>query len=208
MIYLQLIKRIISENFSQPLRKSRGERTHPSLPYFILTYAHCAKSGFGIFFTHPAQCLLRIKIKEMVQKLLIYFHGSLWPLSVWFSSITEISLKDQEKTLTTALADILWTAGESQRATICFITDDTYITANIEYEVDHFTEQVRYFKDLERRNILVEIFLTQCKKHSKVHKLNKYLEWMPPIQSQNFKNLSSPWLIIIHLANIQTYNGT
>ncbi|KAL7990919.1 hypothetical protein Chor_014349 [Crotalus horridus] len=61
--------------------------------------------------------------------------------NISLQSISEISLKEQEKTLTTALADILWTAGESQRATICFITDDTSIAANVEYEVDHFTEQ-------------------------------------------------------------------
>ncbi|KAM6441964.1 inactive ubiquitin carboxyl-terminal hydrolase MINDY-4B [Liasis olivaceus] len=68
-------------------------------------------------------------------------------------SISEISLKEQEKTLTTALADILWTAGEGQRATICLITGDTYFTPNIEYEVDHFTEQVQLFDFFEKETV-------------------------------------------------------
>ncbi|XP_039213903.1 inactive ubiquitin carboxyl-terminal hydrolase MINDY-4B isoform X2 [Crotalus tigris] len=73
--------------------------------------------------------------------------------NISLQSISEVSLKEQEKTLTTALADILWTAGESQRATICFITDDTYIAANVEYEVDHFTEQVHLFEFVEKETM-------------------------------------------------------
>ncbi|XP_025031868.1 inactive ubiquitin carboxyl-terminal hydrolase MINDY-4B [Python bivittatus] len=68
-------------------------------------------------------------------------------------SISKISLKEQEKTLTTALADILWTAGEGQRATICLITGDTYFTPNIDYEVDHFTEQVQLFDFFEQETV-------------------------------------------------------
>ncbi|KAG8136046.1 hypothetical protein E2320_009024, partial [Naja naja] len=73
--------------------------------------------------------------------------------NISLQSISEISLKEQEKTLATALADILWTAGESQRATICLITDDTYFTANIDYEVDHFTEQVQLFDFFEKETM-------------------------------------------------------
>ncbi|XP_070610213.1 inactive ubiquitin carboxyl-terminal hydrolase MINDY-4B isoform X5 [Erythrolamprus reginae] len=73
--------------------------------------------------------------------------------NISIQSISEISLKEQVKTLTAALADILWTAGESQRATICLITDDTYFTANIDYEVDHFTEQVQLFDFCEKETM-------------------------------------------------------
>ncbi|ETE63744.1 hypothetical protein L345_10488 [Ophiophagus hannah] len=73
--------------------------------------------------------------------------------NISLQSISEIGFKEQEKTLATALADILWTAGESQRATICLITDDTYFTANIDYEVDHFTEQVQLFDFFEKETM-------------------------------------------------------
>lgn len=41
-----------------------------------------------------------------------------------------------------ALTDILWTAGEGQKATICLVSNDTYWTPSIDYKVDNFTERV------------------------------------------------------------------
>uniref|UniRef100_A0A670INI5 MINDY family member 4B n=1 Tax=Podarcis muralis TaxID=64176 RepID=A0A670INI5_PODMU len=56
--------------------------------------------------------------------------------------LCEISQKEQEKALAAALADILWVAGEGQKATVCLVTSDTYFTPSIDYKADHFTERV------------------------------------------------------------------
>uniref|UniRef100_A0A8D2LPF0 Ubiquitin carboxyl-terminal hydrolase MINDY n=1 Tax=Varanus komodoensis TaxID=61221 RepID=A0A8D2LPF0_VARKO len=57
--------------------------------------------------------------------------------------LCEISQTEQEKALASALAGILWKAGEGQKATVCLVTNDTYFTPSIDYKVDHFTEKVR-----------------------------------------------------------------
>ncbi|XP_062833058.1 inactive ubiquitin carboxyl-terminal hydrolase MINDY-4B [Anolis carolinensis] len=70
--------------------------------------------------------------------------------NVQLQSLCEISQKDQEKALSAALADILWTAGEYQKATVCLVTSDTYFTPSKDFELDHFTESVQLFDFFEK----------------------------------------------------------
>lgn len=57
-------------------------------------------------------------------------------------SLRAISKQEQDRTLATALAGILWAAGEAQKATLCLITEDTYVAATPDYSGDNFTERV------------------------------------------------------------------
>lgn len=60
-------------------------------------------------------------------------------------SLPAISKQEQEQALAAVLAGILWTAGEAQKATICLVTEDTYVTSTPDYPGDNFTERVSTF---------------------------------------------------------------
>nr|XP_023475596.1 inactive ubiquitin carboxyl-terminal hydrolase MINDY-4B [Equus caballus] len=60
-------------------------------------------------------------------------------------SLCAVSRQEQGRALAAALAGILWAAGAAQKATICLITEDTYVTSTPRYSGDDFTEQ----KDLD-----------------------------------------------------------
>ncbi|KYO33969.1 protein FAM188B2 [Alligator mississippiensis] len=70
--------------------------------------------------------------------------------NIHLQSLYEISQKDQEKGLAAAVADILWTAGENQTATICLVTTDTYFPSSRDYKVDNFTERLQLFEFFEK----------------------------------------------------------
>uniref|UniRef100_A0A8D2JWZ0 Ubiquitin carboxyl-terminal hydrolase MINDY n=2 Tax=Theropithecus gelada TaxID=9565 RepID=A0A8D2JWZ0_THEGE len=67
-----------------------------------------------------------------------------------FGSLCEISKKEQEQALAAALAGILWAAGAAQKATICLVSEDTYIASTPDYSVDNFTERLQLFEFLEK----------------------------------------------------------
>ena len=48
----------------------------------------------------------------------------------------------QDRTLAAALAGILWAAGAAQKATLCLITEDTYVVPTPGYSGDGFSERV------------------------------------------------------------------
>nr|XP_023415980.1 inactive ubiquitin carboxyl-terminal hydrolase MINDY-4B [Cavia porcellus] len=60
-----------------------------------------------------------------------------------FHSLCELSKPEQEQALASALAGILWNAGATQKATICLVTEDTYIASTPDYSRDDFTEQFK-----------------------------------------------------------------
>ncbi|ELK00561.1 hypothetical protein PAL_GLEAN10016356 [Pteropus alecto] len=60
-----------------------------------------------------------------------------------FHSLCAISKQEQDRALAAALAGILWAAGEAQKATICLVTEDTYITSTPDYSGDSFTERFK-----------------------------------------------------------------
>ncbi|XP_066477623.1 inactive ubiquitin carboxyl-terminal hydrolase MINDY-4B [Tiliqua scincoides] len=70
--------------------------------------------------------------------------------NVHLQSLCELSQKEQDEALAAALADILWTAGERQKATVCLVTSDTYFAPSVDYKVDHFTERIQLFEFFEK----------------------------------------------------------
>lgn len=57
-------------------------------------------------------------------------------------SLRAISKREQEQGLAAALAGILWAAGAAEKATVCLVTEDTYVTSTPDYSRDDFTERV------------------------------------------------------------------
>ncbi|XP_075426557.1 inactive ubiquitin carboxyl-terminal hydrolase MINDY-4B-like isoform X2 [Ascaphus truei] len=71
----------------------------------------------------------------------------------YLESLYEISQKQQERALAAALADILWTAGEGKRATICLFTSNAYFTESPDYKADKFTERLQLFEFMEKEKV-------------------------------------------------------
>ncbi|XP_053456175.1 inactive ubiquitin carboxyl-terminal hydrolase MINDY-4B [Nycticebus coucang] len=67
-----------------------------------------------------------------------------------FRSLCEISTQEQEAALAAAVAGILWAAGATQKATVCLVTEDTYVDPAPDYSVDDFTERLQLFEFLEK----------------------------------------------------------
>ncbi|KAM9604805.1 inactive ubiquitin carboxyl-terminal hydrolase MINDY-4B [Trichechus inunguis] len=65
-------------------------------------------------------------------------------------SLCEISKREQKQVLAKALAGILWAAGAAQKATICLVTEDTYVASTPDYSRDDFTERLQLFEFLEK----------------------------------------------------------
>ncbi|KAF5914599.1 hypothetical protein HPG69_007985 [Diceros bicornis minor] len=65
-------------------------------------------------------------------------------------SLRTISRQEQERALAAALAGILWAAGAAQKATICLVTEDTYVGSTPDYSRDDFTERLQLFELLEQ----------------------------------------------------------
>ncbi|KAM4772421.1 inactive ubiquitin carboxyl-terminal hydrolase MINDY-4B [Rhinophrynus dorsalis] len=89
-------------------------------------------------------------IKYLLFTMNEHEHGSL-------QSLYEISQKQQEMALGAALVDILWTAGEGKRATVCLITGDSCFTDSTDYKSDNFTERIQLFEFMEKE--MLEKFL-------------------------------------------------
>uniref|UniRef100_A0A8B7W5H5 Ubiquitin carboxyl-terminal hydrolase MINDY n=1 Tax=Castor canadensis TaxID=51338 RepID=A0A8B7W5H5_CASCN len=60
-----------------------------------------------------------------------------------FRSLCELSRRHQEQALAGALAGILWAAGEAQKATVCLVTEDTYIAPTPDYSLDGLAERFK-----------------------------------------------------------------
>lgn len=57
-------------------------------------------------------------------------------------SLCAVSKREQDQGLATVLAGILWMAGAAEKATICLVTEDTYVLSTPDYSGDDFTERV------------------------------------------------------------------
>ncbi|XP_029473213.1 inactive ubiquitin carboxyl-terminal hydrolase MINDY-4B [Rhinatrema bivittatum] len=73
-------------------------------------------------------------------------------------SLYEISQKEQEKALSAALTDILWTAGEGQKATVCLVSRNSHFTPTADYKADNFTERLLLFEILEKEAVQAFIY--------------------------------------------------
>ncbi|OBS79647.1 hypothetical protein A6R68_22151, partial [Neotoma lepida] len=65
-------------------------------------------------------------------------------------SLCNLSQHEQEQALAAVLADILWTAGAAQKATICFVTRDSHSTSILDYSKDNFIERLQLFEFAEK----------------------------------------------------------
>uniref|UniRef100_A0AAY5EH67 Deubiquitinating enzyme MINDY-3/4 conserved domain-containing protein n=1 Tax=Electrophorus electricus TaxID=8005 RepID=A0AAY5EH67_ELEEL len=62
-----------------------------------------------------------------------------------FTHLGKVSEREQENALATALADILWKAGENCTATVALVTSEHCFTPCLDYKPDNFTERVLFF---------------------------------------------------------------
>uniref|UniRef100_A0A6J0SRG7 Ubiquitin carboxyl-terminal hydrolase MINDY n=1 Tax=Pogona vitticeps TaxID=103695 RepID=A0A6J0SRG7_9SAUR len=109
-------------------------------PYTDLSFAlEPDKSGAGA---------IQMAVQVNIIKYLLFVRNK--EKNIHLQSLCEISQNEQGNTLAAALADILWRAGEGQKATICLVTRDTYFTPSTDYKVDHFTERVQLFDFFEK----------------------------------------------------------
>ncbi|XP_033712210.1 inactive ubiquitin carboxyl-terminal hydrolase MINDY-4B [Tursiops truncatus] len=67
-----------------------------------------------------------------------------------FLSLCAMSKQGQKHALAAALAGILWAAGAARKATICLVTEDTYVAPTPDYSGDGFTERLQLFELLEK----------------------------------------------------------
>ncbi|XP_045359237.1 inactive ubiquitin carboxyl-terminal hydrolase MINDY-4B [Leopardus geoffroyi] len=67
-----------------------------------------------------------------------------------FHSLCAVSKQEQQQALAAALAGILWAAGAAEKATVCLVTEHTYVTSNPDYSGDDFTERLQLFELLEK----------------------------------------------------------
>ncbi|XP_018120294.1 inactive ubiquitin carboxyl-terminal hydrolase MINDY-4B [Xenopus laevis] len=91
-------------------------------------------------------------------------------------NLYEHSQKQQERALAVALADILWTAGEGNKAIICLITNEPYFTQGTDYKADHFTERLQLFEFVDKE--ILEKFLgahIHCFKNEGCHGMILFL---------------------------------
>lgn len=61
---------------------------------------------------------------------------------VLLCSLVAISKQEQERALAAVLADILWAAGEAQKAALCLVTEETYVASTPDHSRDDLTERV------------------------------------------------------------------
>ncbi|MEJ1277554.1 hypothetical protein NN561_008471 [Cricetulus griseus] len=59
------------------------------------------------------------------------------------SSLCNLSQREQEQALAAVLAGILWTAGATQKAVICFVNKDIHSTSILDYSSDNFIERFK-----------------------------------------------------------------
>ncbi|XP_060130462.1 inactive ubiquitin carboxyl-terminal hydrolase MINDY-4B isoform X5 [Zootoca vivipara] len=109
-------------------------------PYTDLAYALETDKGGAV--------AVQMAVQVNIIKYLLFVQNK--EENMHLQSLCEISQKEQEKALVAALADILWVAGEGQKATVCLVTSDTYFTPSIDYKADHFTERVQLFDFFEK----------------------------------------------------------
>ncbi|XP_019604379.2 inactive ubiquitin carboxyl-terminal hydrolase MINDY-4B [Rhinolophus sinicus] len=67
-----------------------------------------------------------------------------------FHRLVAISKQEQERALAAVLADILWAAGEAQKATLCLVTEETYVASTADHSRDDFTERLQLFEFLKK----------------------------------------------------------
>ncbi|KAG2462220.1 MIY4B hydrolase, partial [Polypterus senegalus] len=101
-------------------------------PYSELSYALETERG--------GSRAIQMVVQANIIKYLLFTRNNVME-NTNLQRLCEISQKDQEKSLASALTDILWAAGECQQAIICLVTNDSYFSPNKDYKTDNFTER-------------------------------------------------------------------
>ncbi|XP_067394997.1 inactive ubiquitin carboxyl-terminal hydrolase MINDY-4B isoform X2 [Emydura macquarii macquarii] len=109
-------------------------------PYSDLSYAVEAEKG-------GARAIL-MAVQVNIIKYFLFVRNRDENISL--QSLCEISQTEQENALAESLGDILWTAGEGRKATVCLVTTDAYFTPSTEYTIDNFTERLQLFEFFEK----------------------------------------------------------
>ncbi|XP_075058069.1 inactive ubiquitin carboxyl-terminal hydrolase MINDY-4B [Mixophyes fleayi] len=91
---------------------------------------------------------IQLVVQAHIIKYLLFTNNDCNHRSI--KSLSELTQKQQERALAASLADILWTAGDMKRATICLITNDSYFTESPDYKTDNFTEKLQLFEFAEK----------------------------------------------------------
>ncbi|XP_031532782.2 inactive ubiquitin carboxyl-terminal hydrolase MINDY-4B [Vicugna pacos] len=65
-------------------------------------------------------------------------------------SLCAISKQEQGHALAATLAGVLWAAGAAQKATVCLVTEETYVALTPDYSGDGFTERLQLFELVEK----------------------------------------------------------
>ncbi|XP_077204801.1 inactive ubiquitin carboxyl-terminal hydrolase MINDY-4B [Paroedura picta] len=108
----------------------------------------CADLAYALKTDKGGAIAIQMAVQVNIIKYLLFVQNK--EGNIHLQSLCELSRKEQEKALVEALTDILWTAGEGQKATICLVSHNTYWTPSIDYKVDDFTERVRLFDFFEK----------------------------------------------------------
>ncbi|XP_048362440.1 inactive ubiquitin carboxyl-terminal hydrolase MINDY-4B [Sphaerodactylus townsendi] len=108
----------------------------------------CADLAYALEIDKGGAIAIQMAVQVNIIKYLLFVQNK--EENIHLQSLCELSQKEQEKALVAALTDILWKAGEGQKATVCLVTSDTYLTPSIDYKVDNFTERVQLFDFFEK----------------------------------------------------------
>ncbi|XP_012679470.2 inactive ubiquitin carboxyl-terminal hydrolase MINDY-4B [Clupea harengus] len=112
-------------------------------PYSALSYALEAERG-------GARAIQMVVQANIIKYLL--FSRKADSDCYGMQSLEEVDEKEQEHALASALADILWTAGDEQAATVTLVTSDRCFTPVLDYKSDSFTERLQLFNFLRKED--------------------------------------------------------
>nr|XP_056706367.1 inactive ubiquitin carboxyl-terminal hydrolase MINDY-4B [Euleptes europaea] len=143
----------ISREMAVGLRKMLFGSTFQVFSYewkkaYFRFHKPCADLAYALEIDKGGAIAIQMAVQVNIIKYLLFVQNK--EGNIHLQSLCELSQKEQEKALVAALTDILWTAGEGQKATICLVSNETYMTPSIDYKVDNFTERVQLFDFFEK----------------------------------------------------------
>uniref|UniRef100_A0A8C9FBP8 Ubiquitin carboxyl-terminal hydrolase MINDY n=1 Tax=Pavo cristatus TaxID=9049 RepID=A0A8C9FBP8_PAVCR len=131
--------------------------------------------------------------------------------------LCKISQKEQGEALAAALADSLWAAGDSRRATVCLLTAATHCSPPAGYKADSFSERVGMemlpFRDEGSHGLILFLYsLLLSRTLESMLKTPKFPIWLCSINGTHSvlfgtnQTLLSDWKME-HIFHLYFYNG-
>ncbi|XP_063060625.1 inactive ubiquitin carboxyl-terminal hydrolase MINDY-4B [Engraulis encrasicolus] len=105
-------------------------------PYSDLSYALETERG--------GARAVQMVVQANILKYLLYSRKS-DSARCGLQSLEEVDDKGQEQALASALADIMWAAGDEQAATVALVASECCSTPLLDYKPDNFTERLQLF---------------------------------------------------------------